>query len=322
MPYPIFDRSRLHLLPLDQREHDVAVEDLYQLDDPVPPFESEELAAVAQRMVAARRRGAAVILMMGAHVVKAGLSRFVIDLLRRGIVSHVAGNGAVAIHDTELAMIGATSESVSRYIRAGQFGLWQESGVVNEFALQAAAEDIGLGEAAGRAIWERDFPHKEISILASAYQLGVPVTIHVGIGYDIVHAHPNCDGAALGASSYRDFLTLAHSVSQLEGGVLLNVGTSIMGPETYLKALSMARNVAQQEGHEIRHFTTAVFDIIPLPDDYHHQPPKSDPFYYFRPWKTILVRTVADGGESFYINADHRVTLPHLHRMVTSMMQQ
>ena len=95
-----------------------------------------------------------------------------------------------------------------------------------------------------------------------------------------------------------------------------------MGPEVYLKALSMARNVAQQEGREIRHFTTAVFDLIPLPDDYHNQPPKSDPFYYFRPWKTILVRTVADGGESFYINADHRVTLPHLHRMVTSMMQQ
>ena len=109
MPYPVFDRSRLHLLPLDQREHDVVVDDLYQLDGPVPPFESEELAAVAQRMVAARRRGAAVILMMGAQLVKAGLSRFVIDLLRRGIVSHVAGNGAVAIHDTELAMIGATS---------------------------------------------------------------------------------------------------------------------------------------------------------------------------------------------------------------------
>ena len=322
MPYPIFDRSRLHLLPLDQRDHDVTVEDLYQLNDPVPPFESEELAAVAQRMVAARRRGAAVILMMGAHLIKAGLSRFVIDLLRRGIVSHIAGNGAVAIHDTELAMIGATSESVSRYIRAGQFGLWQESGVVNEFAEHAAEQGIGLGEAAGRAIWERDFPHKEISILASAYQLGVPVTIHVGIGYDIVHAHPNCDGAAIGASSYRDFLTLVHSVSQLEGGVLLNVGTSIMGPETYLKALSMARNVAQQEGREIRHFTTAVFDLIPLPDDYHHQPAKSDPFYYFRPWKTILVRTVADGGESFYINADHRVTLPHLHRMVTSMIEQ
>ncbi len=322
MPYPIFDRSRLHLLPLNQREHDVAAEDLYQLDDPVPPFESEELAAVAQRVVAARRRGAAVILMMGAHPIKAGLSRFIIDLLRRGIISHIAGNGAVAIHDTELAMIGATSESVSRYIRAGQFGLWQESGVVNEFAQQAAAEDIGLGEAAGRAIWERDFPHKEISILASAYRLGVPMTIHVGIGYDIVHEHPNCDGAAIGASSYRDFLTLAHSVSQLEGGVLLNVGTSIMGPETYLKALSMARNVAQQEGREIRHFTTAVFDLIPLPDDYHHQPPTSDPFYYFRPWKTILVRTVADGGESFYINADHRVTLPHLHRMVTSMIEQ
>jgi len=272
-------------------------------------------------VVAARRRGAAVILMMGAHPIKAGLSRFVIDLLQRGMISHIAGNGAVAIHDTELAMIGATSESVSRYIRTGQFGLWQESGVINEFAQEATADGIGLGEAAGRAINERDFPHKDISILASAYQLGVPMTIHVGIGYDIVHEHPNCDGAAIGASSYRDFLVLAHSVSQLEGGVLLNVGTSIMGPETYLKALSMARNVAEQEGRQIRHFSTAVFDLIPLPDDYHYQPPKSDPFYYFRPWKTILVRTVADGGESFYINADHRVTLPHLHRLITSIIE-
>jgi len=235
MPYPIFDRSRLHLLPLNQREHDVAVEDLYQLDDPVPPFESEALAAVAQR-----------------------------DLLQRGMISHIAGNGAVAIHDTELAMIGATSESVSRYIRTGQFGLWQESGVINEFAQEATADGIGLGEAAGRAINERDFPHKDISILASAYQLGVPMTIHVGIGYDIVHEHPNCDGAAIGASSYRDFLVLAHSVSQLEGGVLLNLGTSVMGPETYLKALSMARNVAEQEGRQIRHFSTAVFDLIPV----------------------------------------------------------
>ncbi len=321
MPYPIFDRSRLHLLPLNQREHDVAVEDLYQLDDPVPPFESEALAAVAQRVVAARQRGAPVILMMGAHPIKAGLSRFVIDLLQRGMISHIAGNGAVAIHDTELAMIGATSESVSRYIRTGQFGLWQESGVINEFAQEATADGIGLGEAAGRAINERDFPHKDISILASAYQLGVPMTIHVGIGYDIVHEHPNCDGAAIGASSYRDFLVLAHSVSQLEGGVLLNLGTSVMGPETYLKALSMARNVAEQEGRQIRHFSTAVFDLIPLPDDYHYQPPKSDPFYYFRPWKTILVRTVADGGESFYINADHRVTLPHLHRLITSIIE-
>ena len=316
MPYPTFDRSRLKLLPLSERQHDMTLDDLYQLDDPLESYENDDLAAVADRVMAARARGQQVLLMMGAHVIKVGLSRFVIDLLRRGIITHLGANGAVAIHDTELALIGATTESVARYISTGQFGLWQETGLVNEFAQQAAAEDLGFGEAAGRTILHGDFPHKGISILATAYQLGVPVTLHVGIGHDIVHEHPNCDGAAVGAASYRDFLTLAHTVSQLEGGAMLNFGTAVMGPETYLKALAMARNVAHQEGREIRHFTTGVFDLAALPPDYHEEVPKNHPLYYFRPWKTILVRTVADGGESFYFNADHRLTVRHLHRLI------
>jgi len=142
--------------------------------------------------------------------------------------------------------------------------------------------------------------------------LGIPVTVHIGIGYDIIHEHPNADGAALGQASYTDFLIFAEHVRNLESGVLLNFGTAVMGPEVYLKALAMARNVAHQEGKQIAHFTTAVFDLIPLDDDYHRQAPKTDPRYYYRPWKTILVRTVADGGESFYIQGDHRQTLPAL----------
>lgn len=144
-------------------------------------------------------------------------------------------------------------------------------------------------------------------------RLGVPLTVHVGIGHDIIHEHPNCDGAALGQTSYRDFLIFAESVTRLDGGVLLNFGTAVMGPEVYLKALAMARNVAHQEGRTICHFTTAVFDLIPLDGDTRRQAPKSDPRYYYRPWKTILVRTVADGGESFYVQGDHRATLPHLY---------
>lgn len=316
MAYPVFDRSELRLLPLAQRRHDMTREDIYQLNDPVEPFDDEALATVAERVVTAREQSRPVLLMMGAHVIKVGLSRFVIDLLQRDIITHIGASGAVAIHDTELALVGATTESVARYISTGQFGLWQETGLVNEFARQAAAENMGFGEAAGRGIAQGDFPHKDISILAAAYELQVPVTLHVGIGYDIVHEHPNCDGAAIGAASYRDFLTLTHTVSQLEGGVMLNFGTAVMGPETYLKALAMARNVAHQQGREICHFTTAVFDLIPLPDNYHQEAPKSNPFYYFRPWKTILVRTVADGGESFYFNADHRITLRNLHRLI------
>ncbi len=262
----------------------------------------------------ARERGAARILMMGAHVLRAGVSRYIIDWLERGVVTHVAMNGAVAIHDYELARIGATTESVEEYIRTGEFGLWRETGELNEWTSEAADIALGLGENVGRRIEAGEFPHKDLSILAAAYRAGVPATVHVGIGYDIVHEHPNCDGAAVGAASYRDFLIFARSVERLEGGVLLNFGSAVMGPEVYLKALAMARNVARQEGREIRKFATAVFDLVPIRGDFRKELPKTDPGYYFRPHKTILVRTVADGGESFYFRGDHRATLPALWR--------
>jgi hypothetical protein len=142
--------------------------------------------------------------------------------------------------------------------------------------------------------------------------LGVPVTVHVGIGYDIIHEHPNFDAAAYGLASYRDFLTVCDTVSRLSGGVFLCYGSAVMGPEIYLKALSMARNVAHQRSQRIQGFTTAVFDLLRLEGDFHEEAPKSDPRYYYRPWKTVLVRTVADGGGSHYICGDHRQTLPYL----------
>ncbi len=250
---------------------------------------------------------------MGAHVLRAGVSRYLIEMMRRGWITHLAMNGAGPIHDWEYALIGATTESVARYIRTGEFGLWQETGRMNDAIVAGARAGLGLGEALGRTILAGDFPHKDISVLAQAVRLGVPVTVHVGIGYDIIHEHPNCDGAALGQASYQDFLVFTEGVTKLEGGVLLSLGSAVMGPEVYLKALAMSRNVAHQEGHEIRHFTTGVFDLIPLDNDYHRQAPKTDPRYYYRPWKTILVRTVADGGESHYVQGDHRVTVPALY---------
>ncbi|MCR4406374.1 MAG: hypothetical protein NUW24_05560 [Anaerolineae bacterium] len=320
MPYPLFDRSRLKLKPLAEREHDMTLAEVLNLDDDIPPFDHPDLARVAERIARAHRQGSQVILMMGAHVIKRGLSRFVIDLMARGIITHVAMNGAGPIHDFELALIGATTESVARYIGEGQFGLWTETGRINEAIRQGAREGLGLGEAVGRMIEKKQFPYRQVSILAAGYRLRIPVTVHVGIGYDIIHEHPSCDGAALGDTSYRDFLILAHSVSKLQGGVLLNLGTAVMGPEVYLKALSMARNVAHQEGRRINRFTTAVFDLLDLGPDYHHEAPKSEPHYYFRPYKTILVRTVQDGGESFYIRGDHRATLPNLYRQVLALL--
>jgi hypothetical protein len=312
--YEIFDRSRLSLKPLSERVHDMHLADVLQLADPAPAFSHPQLTELARRIVAAQRRGAARLLMMGAHVIKAGLNRHIIDLLERGFLTHVAMNGAGAIHDYELARVGATTESVARYIREGQFGLWRETGELNEWIREAAELSLGLGENLGRRIAASDFPHRDLSIFAAAYRLSVPVTVHVGIGYDITHEHPNCDGAALGAASYRDFLIFARRVENLEGGVLLSFGSAIMAPEVYLKALAMARNVAHQEGRSIRDFTTAVFDLVPIQGDVHHELPKTDPGYYFRPHKTILVRTVAEGGTSFYFCGDHRATVPALGR--------
>lgn len=319
MPHKQFDRSRLQLQPLSQRKHDLTLDSFYEVTSDFPPFDHPHLDTIAHRVAASRRQGAAVILMMGAHVLRSGNSRLLIDLMERGLLTHVGMNGAGPIHDYELALIGATTESVARYIRTGEFGLWEETGRINEAAKSAASEDIGFGEALGRTIEGGRFPQREVSVLAAGYRLGVPVTIHVGIGSDIIHEHPNANGAALGAASYTDFLVLAESVSQLQGGVLLNFGTAVMGPEVYLKALAMARNVASQEGRRIDRFTTAVFDLLPLGDDYASEPPKSDPRYYFRPWKTILARTVGEGGESYYVQGDHRATFPNLWKRLVAL---
>jgi hypothetical protein len=314
--YEIFDRSRLKLKPLAERIHDLQIDRWLKLHDPTPPFDHPDLPALADRWRNARTANAARILMMGAHVLRAGVNRHIIDLLEQGWIDHIAVNGAAAIHDFELARVGATTESVDRYIRTGEFGLWRETGELNDWIREAAAESLGLGEKIGRGIEDSDFPYRELSVFAAAWRCGIPVTVHPGIGYDIIHEHPNCDGAALGETAYRDFLIFARAVERLENGVLLNFGSAIMGPEVYLKALAMARNVARQDGRAIRHFTTAVFDLVPIRGNHRKELPKDDPGYYFRPQKTILVRTVADGGESFYFCGEHRATLPALWRLL------
>lgn len=317
MPFKQFDRSRLKLKPLAEREHDLDRGCLVYPDTPYERCEHPALPILADRIRAARRNGSSVILMLGAHVLRRGAAPLLIDLMRRGLVSHVALNGAGAIHDYEMALIGKTCESVARYVRSGEFGLWTETGGVNVAAVDAQRNGTGLGEAIGRKIAAGQFPFADTSVLAAGCRLGVPVTVHVSIGQDITHEHPDFDAAATGAASYADFLVFAESVRGLEGGVLLNIGTAVTGPEVYLKALAMARNVAFQEGRAIRHFTTAVFDLVPLGEaGLREEAPKTDPRYYFRPYKTILVRTVADGGESHYVQGDHRHTVPTLYHLI------
>jgi len=315
VPFKEFDRSKLNLKPLNEREHDLDLSIMLDLDDKIPEFNNPLIDTLSDRIIKANKCGAGVIMMMGAHVIRSGVSRFLIELIKRDLVDHIAFNGACAIHDFEFALIGATTENVAKYISEGQFGLWNETGELNEAAKTGAKEGLGLGEAIGKMIEENDLPHKDLSVLAAGYKYGMPITVHVGIGSDIIHEHPNCDGAALGDTSYRDFLIYANSISNLENGVFMNFGSAVTGPEVYLKCLSMARNVAKQKNQEIKHFTTAVFDLLPLEGkDLKKAPSKTDHFYYFRPWKTIMARTVADGGESFYIQGFHRATVSNLAR--------
>jgi hypothetical protein len=308
--FPLFDRSRLVLEPLATREHGLSLAAILprQPATPVDPA----FASVAAKISAARASRAAVILMMGAHVLRAGVQRYLIDMMERGWLSCLAMSGAGVIHDYEFALMGVTTESVARYIREGRFGLWRETGRINDIVAAAAKDRMGLGEGVGRVIAEEKFPHREISVLAAAYRLGIPATVHVGIGYDIVHQHANCDGAAYGAASYTDFLRFAKVLEGLEGGVVMNFGSAVMAPEVFLKALAMVRNLARQEGRQISKFTSLVCDLRNLPANYQTEASRDDPAYYFRPWKTMLVRTVADGGESFFVPGHHAETIPQL----------
>lgn len=319
--YPLFDRGQIALADLDQRGHDLHARDCLELADPAAPYRHPEFVELIDRMVAARQKGRPVILMMGGHPVKLGLSRFLVDLIERRLITHLGGNGAVLIHDFELALGGGTSENVPHWIQRGQFGLWRQTGRLNEIVSEAARRGDGLGETVGRVIEEEKFTYRHLSLAAAGWRAGAPVTAHVGVGSDIIHAHANCDGAALGAASYTDFLMFARAIQDLEGGVFLNVGSAVAGPEVYLKALSMARNVARQRGERIADFTTAVFDLVELPADFRSGTPSKDhPQYYYRPWKTILIRTVADGGHSYYFAGDHRATIPTLWSEVVRRM--
>ena len=317
--FPTFDTSHLKLLPLDERQNDLDLSAILPLEPRTKAH--EHLTIIARRIVQAKKKGVTVALMIGAHVLRSGVQRYLIDLMEKGYISCIATNGGGAIHDYEFALIGQTTENVARYIRKGKFGLWKETGRINDIVSAAAKERLGLGEAIGSVIEKEQFTYRDISILATGYRLGIPITVHVGIGYDIVHEHPNCNGAAYGATSYTDFLRFTKTLESLEDGVIMNFGSAVMAPEVYLKALSMVRNVARQKGKQIQKFSVLVCDFYPLPEDLSKEASKNSPEYYFRPWKTMLLRTVADGGESYYVRGSHDQTIPGLWTEITKLAQ-
>jgi len=313
------DLTQVTTYPIAQRPNLVTLASLVDPAAPAPDFGSAELDAVVERIVAARRGGRPVIWMMGAHVIKSGLSRLLIDLMARGIITHVAGNGAVSIHDFELAMIGETSEDVATSLEDGTFGMADETGRYMFQALREGARDgLGYGASIGRFIdrYPERFPHRAVSVLWSAYRLGIPATIHATVGTDIIHQHPTADFTVLGAASGKDFLTFAGSVSELEGGVFLNFGSAVTGPEVFLKSLTIARNL----GHTVSHITTVNFDLIPLGDDTHGKLGYDQPLYYYRPRKNIVNRPVSLGGAGYHITGDHRDTIPNLHHRILAAL--
>ncbi len=279
--------------------------------DPVAPWGGTDFDELILRMAEARKNGRPVIWSMGAHVIKTGMSRYVIELMRRGLVTHLCGNGACSIHDFELAFNGGTSEDVPTAIEDGSFGMWEETGAWMNEALQRGARcGLGYGESLAVCMVESPdrYPFKDDCILYQAYKNGIPATYHIALGTDIIHQHPSVDFAAIGAASGVDFRKYCLSVSALDGGVFLNFGSSVIGPEVFLKALSISRNL----GYPTFNITTANFDLVDL-GDFRAAIGSGDPLYYYRPRKNIVNRPTSVGGKGWHFCGDHRVIIPNLY---------
>ena len=253
----------------------------------------KDFPELVERIAAAVSTKRPVLVGMGAHVIKVGLAPILIDLMERGIISALALNGAGIIHDAEIAMVGRTSEEVASVLGAGAFGAAKETGeVLNQAINQGAQEGIGLGEAVGNALLRQDFPFNSQSLLAQARRLGIPVTVHVAMGTDIIHIHPAANGAAIGQCSHYDFRVFCRLVSGLEGGVYLNLGSAVLLPEVFLKALTVVRNL----GHVAQRFTTANFDFIRA----------------YRPATNVVQRPTLEGGKGFNFTGHHELMIPLL----------
>ena len=312
MKFEPLDFSRIRTYALAERANKVAASDFAGIHgkgeslgaflEKLPRFlAANDFRKLAGAMAGAVRNGRPVVVMMGAHPIKCGLNPVLVDAMRRGIVSAAAFNGAGAIHDFETAYQGETSEEVQRGLDDGSFGMVEETSRLMNDALAAGVGDgLGAGEALGRAIIQGDFPNRSLSILATGAELGIPVTVHIAIGTDIIHQHPSADGAVLGEASYRDFQRFASVVAQLEGGVVLNIGSAVIMPEVFLKALTIARNL----GHKVDHFSAATFDMI----------------RQYRASENVVRRPTHLGGEGFYIVGHHEIMIPLLFAAVTERL--
>jgi hypothetical protein len=266
---------------------------------------ADAIRAVASAIAQARAKNRAIIWGIGGHVIKTGLAPILIDLMQRGFATAIAMNGSGVIHDFEIAIAGWTSEDVDSALATGEFGMAEETGrLINEAIKRGSKEDCGIGESAGRALAELKPQYQEFSLLHEAYKMRIPVTAHITIGTDIIHIHPQADGAAIGAATYRDFLLFTSLVKELDGGgVYLNVGSAVTMPEVFLKAVTVVRNL----GHSLKDFTTANFDFI----------------QHYRPSANVVRRPVANGaGRGYSITGHHEIMIPLLAAAVINSSQK
>lgn len=305
------DFSNIRTYPVKNRHNLVTIDNMRRPGtDRIEPWEDKDFDQLVDRIIVARKNNRPVILSMGAHVIKNRLSAYLIDMVKRGWVTHIASNGAGSIHDFELCFNGGTSEDVPMAIEDGSFGMWEETGSWMNEALQMGAQHgLGYGESLAKYIDQHPerFPYKDDCVFYQAYRHAIPATYHIAIGTDIIHQHPSVDFAAIGACSGVDFHKICYSVSQMDGGVFLNFGSGVIGPEVFLKALSISRNL----GYDVFKITTANFDLIDL-GDYRSKIGYDDPNYYYRPRKNIVNRPTSVGGKGWHFCVDHQVSIPNL----------
>ena len=295
----MLDFNKIKTIPIRQRKNKVKLSDLIKPENSKILMDSIELNELSDITTNAAIRNKQVIVMMGAHVIKVGMSSLIIDLMKKNVITHIAMNGAGPIHDFELALIGETSEYVESTIEDGTFGMIEETGrIMNEAIKEGAKNNQGMGCSIGKNINDLNLPNKEYSILYNAYKLNIPVTVHVAIGTDIIHQHPSCDGAAIGKTSYQDFKIFTESVSRLEDGVIINLGSAVILPEVFLKALTIARNL----GFKVEKITAANFDMN----------------NHYRPRENVVTRPTSLGGKGFTIIERHEKTIPTLHRLLAN----
>jgi len=299
------DLSKVTTYPLAQRKNKVNIADVAKPLAPNRTFDdflsslpnilaAKELRELVEYIALAYAKGKPVVVMMGAHVIKCGLSLVIISLMERGIVSAVAMNGAGSIHDFEIALIGETSEDVAENIQDGTFGMSEDTGRLMNGAIKRATEEgVGLGEGLGRRLLEMRTDYLEYSILVAGVRLDVPVTVHVAIGTDIIHQHPAANGAAIGEASFTDFRKFVAVVSELgDGGVILNFGSAVVLPEVFLKSLTIARNL----GYNVANFTAANFDMI----------------QHYRARVNVVQRPTNMGGQGYAFTGHHEIMIPLL----------